>query len=339
MRRDARSDLKLASKLEQHGLVSAGMAAGQVNPAQARAILAALERLPRTGRVRGRSSSSAAAEAHLVALAAEHDAKALRVLGRTDLRGDRPDLAEEFEGRALEAEEAKALRRTTFTMWEDDEGTCHGRFRIPMRHGQMLRKMILAISSPARSAAGTDPARTPASEPDVPTPVRDGLAFTELIESVTARDVPRSGGCGATVVVTMTLDQLLARLDEAGVCTLDTGGRISAAEARRLACRAGIIPMVLGGKSQVLDLGRKRRFHTEPMRIAMGVRDGGCTTEGCETPPGLCHAHHDTPYSQGGDTDVDTGRLLCPHHHRRIHDPQYAATRMPNGKIRFHRRT
>ena len=84
----------------------------------------------------------------------------------------------------------------------------------------------------------------------------------------------------------MTLDQLLADLDAAGVCTLDTGGQISAAEARRLACSAGIIPMVLGGKSQVLEMGRKRRFHTEPMRIAMGVRDGGCTTEHCDVPPG-----------------------------------------------------
>ena len=24
------------------------------------------------------------------------------------------------------------------------------------------------------------------------------------------------------------------------------------------------------------------------MRVAMGVRDGGCTAEHCETPPGLC---------------------------------------------------
>ena len=124
----------------------------------------------------------------------------------------------------------------------------------------------------------------------------------------------------------MTLQQLLADLDAAGVCTLDTGGRISAAQARRLACSAGIIPLVLGGKSQVLDVGRKRRSHTEAMRIVMGVRDRGCTEEHCEAPPGLCHAHHDTPWSQGGPTNIDTGRLLCPHHHRRIHDPAYQTT-------------
>ena len=140
------------------------------------------------------------------------------------------------------------------------------------------------------------------------------------------------------MVVTMTLEQLTDRLQAAGVCTLDTGGRISATQARRLACRAGIIPMVLGGQGQVLDVGRRRRLHTEAMRLAMAVRDGGCSAEDCSTPPGLCHAHHDTPWSRGGHTDTDTGRLLCPHHHRRVHDPRYQTTRLPDGKLRFHRR-
>ena len=219
-------------------------------------------------------------------------------------------------------------------MWEDDEGACHGRFRVPDLHGQMLEKTILALTSPSRAAGTT----TTGIDPDLPTPVRHGIAFTQLIESITSEELPKAGGCGATVVVTMTLEHLLADLDAAGVCTLDTGGRISAAEARRLACRAGIIPMVLGGKSHVLDVGRKRRLHTEAMRLGMAVRDAGCTAEGSETPPGLCHAHHDKPWSQGGHTNVDTGRLLCPHHHRRIHDPPYDVSHLPGGKVRFRRR-
>ena len=337
VRREARSDLKLALKLGQHELLAAGMATGEVNPAQARAIVAALDRLPRSGRFAVSQDQRHQAEAHLVGLAAHHDAKDLRVLGRRILEVVAPDLADEFEGRALEAEEARAARRTTFTMWEDDEGTCHGRFRMPALHGQMLRKMLLAITSPTRSTA-TDTAAC-ADEPDLPAPVRDGHAFTELIESIGADQLPRTGGGGATIVVTMTLGPLLADLDAAGVATLDTGGRISASEARRLACSAGVIPMVLGGKSQVLDVGRKRRLHTEGMRLAMGVRDGGCTAEGCEAPPGMCHAHHDTPWSAGGATNVKDGRLLCPHHHRRVHDPRFQTTHLANGKIQFHRRT
>ena len=261
-----------------------------------------------------------------MALAEHHDAKALRILGGRIFEVIAPDLAEKFDGKALEAEEARALRRTTLTMWEDDEGTCHGRFRIPALHGQMLHQddprdqLTQPVHQRQRASSG-------GIDPDLPTPVRHGIALTQLIETYPAEKLPKTGGCSATVVVTMTLEQLIADLDHAGVCTLDTGGRITAAEARRLACTAGIIPVVLGGKSQVLDVGRKRRLHTETMRIAMGVRDGGCTAEGCETPPGLCHAHHDTPWSHGGHTSVEDGRLLCPHHHRRIHDPQYETRR------------
>jgi hypothetical protein len=339
VRRDARSALRLAERLERHVLLSEAMGEGRVNVPQARAIVASLERLPRSGRFAVTTEQRAAAEAHLVRLARQYDATALGRLGRRLFEVIAPELAEQVDGRALQQEEALALRRTTLTMWEDDEGTCSGRFRIPALQGQMLSKMILAISSPSRAAGATEATGGEHGiDPALPTPVRHGIAFTQLLEAVPADVLPRAGGCSATVVVTMTLGQLTDRLDAAGVCALDTGGRISAAEARRLACSAGVIPVVLGGDSQVLDVGRRRRLHTESMRLAMAVRDRGCTAEGCETPPGRCHAHHDQPWSAGGRTDVATGRLLCPHHHRRVHDPRYQVSRLTDGRLRFHRR-
>ncbi len=72
--------------------------------------------------------------------------------------------------------------------------------------------------------------------------------------------------------------------------------------------------------------------------IALRFRDRGCTAEGCDRPPGLCHAHHMNPWSTGGKTDLDDGRLRCPHHHTRIHDPAYDSEITPDHKIRFHRR-
>ena len=85
---------------------------------------------------------------------------------------------------------------------------------------------------------------------------------------------------------------------------LDTGHRISPGLARRLACEAGIIPAVLGGPSQVLDLGRKTRLHPEPQRIALAIQQGGCSAEGCDWPPGMCHGHHDIPFSNGSGTSL-----------------------------------
>jgi hypothetical protein len=136
-------------------------------------------------------------------------------------------------------------------------------------------------------------------------------------------------------------DKLLSGL---GAAQLDTGEAVSAGLARRLLCEAGAVPavyrQVLGGPSAVLDVGRKARFHTEPQRIAMALRDGGCTAEGCDRPPGWTEAHHDTmSWSSGGGTSVDNGRLLCRFHHTRAHSPAYETTRLVNGKVRFHRRT
>jgi len=172
--------------------------------------------------------------------------------------------------------------------------------------------MLMAFTAPKHRRAMEGPGIVPR-----PGPHAFGRAFCELIERFPATKLPKAGGVSATVVVTMTIDTLMGRLEEAGV--LDTGDRISPGEARRLACEAGIIPAVLGGRSEVLDLGRTRRSHNQPQRIAMGIRDGGCTEPGCDAPPALCHAHHDQAFSEGGITDVEHARLLCTPHHIKYH--------------------
>lgn len=90
------------------------------------------------------------------------------------------------------------------------------------------------------------------------------------------------GGTGATVVVTMTLDSLLGGLAEA---VLDNGDRISAATARRLACESGIVPVVLGGRSEVLDLGRRRRYHSKAQRIPSPPATTTAPLRGVTPPP------------------------------------------------------
>jgi hypothetical protein len=94
------------------------------------------------------------------------------------------------------------------------------------------------------------------------------------------------------VVVTIGIDALLSGL---GTATLETGNRISAGEARRLLCRAGVIPAVLGGDSVVLDLGRERRLFNTYQRLALNLKYGGCAVESCDRPASWTEAHHDTP--------------------------------------------
>ncbi|SDS80336.1 HNH endonuclease signature motif containing protein [Actinopolymorpha singaporensis] len=98
------------------------------------------------------------------------------------------------------------------------------------------------------------------------------------------------------------------------------GKPISAATVRRLACEADLIPAVLGGDGQVLDLGRSDRFFKEPQRRALAIRDGHhCNFPGCQIPEPRCITHHINPWDHGGPTDLANGVLLCRHHHTTIH--------------------
>jgi hypothetical protein len=51
-------------------------------------------------------------------------------------------------------------------------------------------------------------------------------------------------------------------------------------------------PAVLGGESEVLDLGRKQRLFSTAIRRALRLRDPVCRGEGCTIPARWCEAHH-----------------------------------------------
>jgi hypothetical protein len=120
-----------------------------------------------------------------------------------------------------------------------------------------------------------------------------------------------------TVVVRMSLEALRSGT---GVATIDGIEQpIDAGTARRMAAAAEIIPCVLGGESEVLDLGRSRRHFTRAQRLALVERDGGCAF--CHLPPQYAEAHHILWWLRdGGPTDLSNGVLLCTGCHHRVHD-------------------
>jgi hypothetical protein len=324
-----KSKFAKALNTELHEPVRIALADGRLLVDQAEVIVHAIDALPEDlvdDEIRRHAQET------LIGYAADHDAKALRILGKRILDIVAPAVGEAWEAKKLAQEEAEAEAAAVFRMSDDGHGKSHGRFTIPTHIAEMLRKALLAKAAPKHRAAVDGQA----PEPGRPSAQKMGQAFCEYIAGYPADHLPHAGGVSATVVVTMDVDTLMGGLKAA---QLDTGQRISPGLARKLACEAGIIPAVLGGPSQVLDLGRKTRFHTEPQRIALALQQGGCTAEGCDWPPGMCQVHHDIPWSKGGPTDLKHGRLLCPHHHARAHDPAYNMTKLPEGKVRFHRRT
>ncbi|MCQ1985646.1 HNH endonuclease [Arthrobacter sp. zg-Y844] len=96
-------------------------------------------------------------------------------------------------------------------------------------------------------------------------------------------------------------------------------GPIDTRTVRRIACDADLIPVVLGSKGQVLDLGRAARLFPPHLRKALHARDRGCAFPGCTVPGPWTEAHHVTFWERGGDTSIGNGVLLCSFHHHLIH--------------------
>lgn len=88
-------------------------------------------------------------------------------------------------------------------------------------------------------------------------------------------------------------------------------------------CDAVVQRIITGPESQPLDIGRKTRIVPPAMRASLIARDRGCVFEGCDQPPGWCHAHHIQHWAQGGETSLQNLALVCDRHHTQIHIGQW----------------
>jgi hypothetical protein len=343
--RSATSLQRLADDaVARYPLLLEGLRNGEVSIRQAESITHALDALgPDVSR-----DICTEAEARMVALAGEFDATELRRLGRAILETIDPATFEDHERERLEAELRKAHEATRLSLKARGDGTTRVSGVLPDAIAARLRTCLAAFSSPRHDAASSRPDATT----ETPDPVGDsryldpvtgrrlpgdrvrGEAFCAFIEAADPQRMPLQGGAATSIIITMDLDKLTA-----GVGAATTGAeRLPASDVRRLACQANLIPAVLGGRSEVLDLGRARRLFSPGQRKALTLRYRTCAVEGCPVPAEQCEAHHLRPWSRGGPTDLADGVLACPRHHHLFHDERYEMSRAPSGDVRLRRR-
>jgi len=126
------------------------------------------------------------------------------------------------------------------------------------------------------------------------------------------------------------------RLDDlerrARAACLDLGGTLSPQSLRMLCCDAAVVPIVMNGAGQPLDVGRSTRVVPDGIRRAITARDGGCAR--CGKPPSWCEIHHVREWENGGATAVDNCVMLCRACHRLIHHAGWDV-RISNGIPEF----
>ncbi len=139
----------------------------------------------------------------------------------------------------------------------------------------------------------------------------------------------RAGSTSASITGTATNVETGQTMSDDRRAHLETGGTLSAAAARRLACDGDLLPVVLGSRSQVLDVGRSSRLVTHGLWLALVARDPECAFPSCTRPPLACDAHHLRHWVDGGETSLDNLVLLCRSHHTLLHTTPWQARLNP----------
>ncbi|WP_226436804.1 HNH endonuclease signature motif containing protein [Rhodococcus yananensis] len=138
---------------------------------------------------------------------------------------------------------------------------------------------------------------------------RNHDAFAAMCRFVVETGVlGRHRGLPATVIITMSLDQLEKA---AGVATTATGGTLPIKDALALAEHAHPVLALFDHTGKPLHLGRGKRLANVDQRFALIAWQRGCTRPGCSTPAAHCAVHHQTEWERGGGTDIENLSLAC----------------------------
>ena len=220
---------------------------------------------------------------------------------------------------------AQAATRLSFQPRGDGSTDLHA--RVPDHVANRLRTYLDAYTSPRR---------TPLGEVDqLPVARRRGEAFVALLENVPDTGLP-------VMAAPPPRDGHPRPRDPAHRARgrhhfhRGPGHR---RQVRRLACQARIVPVVLGGNGEVLDLGRTRRLFSPAQRKALAIRDQECTTDGCACPPSGARPITASPGPPAAGPTSPTASSSAPSTTTAPTTPAGRSTTTPTAETTFHRRT
>ncbi|MFT6517353.1 MAG: hypothetical protein ACJATP_001016 [Candidatus Azotimanducaceae bacterium] len=125
--------------------------------------------------------------------------------------------------------------------------------------------------------------------------------------------------CGESRSSTADHYQVMVHVDESAL--REDGGKsdLPIETVRRITCDASLVTVVEDEAGNLLNVGRKTRVVSSPMKRALLGPDKCCRFPSCSHDKWL-DAHHVMHWADGGDTSMDNTLLLCSTHHRLLHE-------------------
>jgi hypothetical protein len=303
----AREKVRVARALEKLPRVAAAMASGQLSYSKAREIT-------RIGNEHNEDALLAIAE-HGTAAHVERLVRAYRSCQ---------------EAEQLSREQRQQHHRRVSFRYDDDGSlilTCH----LPAEAGARVMKALDVAVEALPVYAADVPAGT--LREVVPYSQRRADALDAIAESFLAHKTLESPGADRHEIVVHVAAETL-RSGAAGCCEIEHGPGIAAETARRMACDASLYAVIEDADGEPLNVGRKTRNISAPLRRLLAARDKGCRFPGCSRARYL-DAHHITHWANGGETKPPNLVSLCRFHHRAVHEGGFGVRVLDDGALRF----
>ena len=233
------------------------------------------------------------------------------------IRNVHPDSVHDAR-RAWEARWLSAWRNTA-------RGTLCLRVELPLDVGELVMQAIERAMEQEEIADGVAE-RSPSGFQG-----RQADAFVAIVKTYLEGGAAKSGPDSSSAADRY---QVVVHVDEAALH--GGAGRSDAPleTVKRLACDASVVVVTEDERGAPLNVGRKQRTVSTPIRRALWARDRHCAFPGCHRTR-FVDAHHVDHWFEGGETSVDNLVLLCSYHHRLLHEGGYRIRRDYRGERYF----
>ncbi len=243
--------------------------------------------------------------------------------------------------RAQEAEElsrdARQRANRSVGYYYDHDGCMVLKARLPAEVGALLIKALNAAveALPAEGESEVQRINSAANVPEARSDIRkrraDALAL--MAESFLEHGAEEmNGGDRHQVVVHVSAETLSEKT--AGCCEIEHGPSVSAETCRRFACDASVVAIAENENGVPLNVGRKTRTISAPLRRALNARDKGCRFPGCINKR-FIDGHHVHHWANGGETKLNNLVSLCRFHHHDVHEGGVQIIILDDGAFRF----
>jgi hypothetical protein len=207
---------------------------------------------------------------------------------------------------AVEDDQELYQRRSLSMSWTRGRRELCFSGRLPLEQGAIFEQAIWSIAKPQRAA-----------DKQTGTLLDWQQSAADALVTLARQSRDADGG------VTRSPTTLIVHLSDDAPPLLEGAGPLSPETAERLTCDARRLTIKPSGRDLVHS--RVARCASYAQQRALHKRSTHCQYPGCTAAREL-EAHHVVPVECGGRTELDNLILLCPRHHKLLHDHHIRAS-------------